>query len=414
MRALARALDGQEAVDLVEAPLRALSMPEELRNEILGAPVPLESYESMAPEQVLAKASEELWERPFADCGSIRTYRWRALGISWTVRCENTLNHIPFAEEFVAVLQIAIADIARSDLCLLPTSVELEVAATDVADIELVESPDNNRLAYRVEIPKSRNSTPGDLERVQSGVLAITTSLLVWCSCLSDSEIDRRLRQVYREGLSSKAFLVRSYSELFIEFCSRATFETRRIRPIAVELTKYFSQRQALELGWRDAPGPGYTKAKSHLFIRNRYRLGLLPVAITLSRLRQSMAFQDWVTARRQEALLDWQILIIIANAVANFRAPVLSGANLERDTEALRTLINREERADDVPFPEEQLYSDLALKTNVALAATAKTWGLTVRSRTPDFTALKQLLDIRYRQSSDDIPHEDLFAPLT
>jgi hypothetical protein len=47
-------------------------------------------------------------------------------------------------------------------------------------------------------------------------------------------------------------------------------------------------------------------------------------------------------------------------------------------------------------------------LKMN--LPAVSKTWGLACHRQTPDFDAVKRFLDERYRHSSDDIRHDDLF----
>ena len=50
VKSLAKAMAGSDAVEKVESPLRALTMPDELREEILTPQLPLEKYESMAIE----------------------------------------------------------------------------------------------------------------------------------------------------------------------------------------------------------------------------------------------------------------------------------------------------------------------------------------------------------------------------
>lgn len=412
MRCIAKILGGDDAVIMVEAPLRTFNAPDHLLAELLGTKVPAGKYESMAIDEILQTSSQELWGRPFADSGQSREYRWRALGITWIVRCENTLSQVPAVEEFVAVLQIGIADAARSDLCLLPTTVWLEVAVMDVPEIDLVEVSDNTRLSYRVSIPQEIEPTPEATQQAQASVLAITTAILVWCSALPEKDIERRLDEAYQDGLPNKVMLARPYRELFLDFCAKADFDARRATRIGPEDGQSFSLRQSDELGWRDGPGPGYDKAKSLATVRRRYQGALLPLHRTLPELRGSTRFQEWIADRRVEGMLDWHILMMLANAVVNYRAPAIGGIDMQREVAALRELMSREERETDTPYPEAELYAlDLNIARMTALAAVAQTSGLNVRSRTPDFHALKRLMDARYGYSTDDVPHEDVFA---
>jgi hypothetical protein len=75
---------------------------------------------------------------------------------------------------------------------------------------------------------------------------------------------------------------------------------------------------------------------------------------------------------------------------------------------------VMREEDSDDPIFDVSYLSAELLewqLKT--LTAATFNTWDLASHRQTPDFTAMKRLLDERYRHSADDIAHNDLFPGL-
>src|SRR5262245_54816485 len=48
-------------------------------------------------------------------------------------------------------------------------------------------------------------------------------------------------------------------------------------------------------------------------------------------------------------------------------------------------------------------------LQQNILTIAALKTWGLAVNTPTPDFKAIKRLLDERYMHSKDDISHSPL-----
>jgi hypothetical protein len=46
-------------------------------------------------------------------------------------------------------------------------------------------------------------------------------------------------------------------------------------------------------------------------------------------------------------------------------------------------------------------------------IVANLKTWGLVSNQRTPDFAAIRRFLDIRYRNSSDGVPHVSYLTDL-
>ncbi|RRH79001.1 hypothetical protein EH244_32140 [Variovorax beijingensis] len=111
-----------------------------------------------------------------------------------------------------------------------------------------------------------------------------------------------------------------------------------------------------------------------------------------LPALRREPGFQTWVAERRAEGLLDWQILALILNAVFNARMSKSIQAN---DVAAHRAFISSEETDATLPYTlEELLAADMKMVKRVSLAAVASTWKLDFRSTTPDFDALKRLLD--------------------
>ena len=117
----------------------------------------------------------------------------------------------------------------------------------------------------------------------------------------------------------------------------------------------------------------------------------------------------------RTEGYLDWQILLIISNQVMNYRVHLTEPTfHPERSKDLSIEFMNREELDTDPYFPEESLYDpQYSQSVFSSLIATTSTWDLQMRRNTPDIQAIKKLMDVRYFQSSDDILHEDIFAPL-
>jgi hypothetical protein len=122
------------------------------------------------------------------------------------------------------------------------------------------------------------------------------------------------------------------------------------------------------------------------------------------------------IARMKDDGLLDWQILSIIANIVCRYqveeRSPGMPPQMLGKE---MRERLYREERDDDPQFDLNHLTDELVkMQQQILSAAAFNTWDLESHRQTPDFTAMKRLLDERYRHSIDDLPHADPFEGLT
>jgi hypothetical protein len=113
----------------------------------------------------------------------------------------------------------------------------------------------------------------------------------------------------------------------------------------------------------------------------------------------------------RQDGLLDWQILALLSNIVCDYQVKLAAGT--DKDPESLAPLLmqrfGRAETKDDPEFPLGLLNKEIIDTFRTVSAASAfKVWGLELHRQTPDFRAMKRLLDVRFRHSTDDIPHGD------
>jgi hypothetical protein len=75
--------------------------------------------------------------------------------------------------------------------------------------------------------------------------------------------------------------------------------------------------------------------------------------------------------------------------------------------------MMSVEESESDLQVPQEFLFSKVEVFEKTNLGANARVWGLALRQQTPNFEALRRLLNVRYHQATDDVPHEDLLSPL-
>ncbi len=412
-RAFAKALNGESVTTLLNAPIAATSMSDDLRNELLIPSTGLAQFEAYSVDEVRDIVQKELFGLPLCDTGPMRTYAWAALGIQWGVTCANEYDTIRQVEQFVAVLQVALADLAKRDLCLLPTQVSIEVEIRDVQRPTLEMRPGNDGSSMKVILPTKALTTPDDLKELQSNTCAIALSVLTQCSCLPAADIMRTFDSAFRDGLSSKVFIVRPYCELFDQFFDATDFNARRENSLVPANSSSYVIRCAPEIAWIDTPGPGYTSAKAKQAIKNRYERAAKPIARTLARLRCSPRFQNWVAQHRANNRKDWWILLVIMNTVLNYRARLsVSPTDVQGFKEFMSKATSETEKADAAEFPEEVLFGEEGkMSESSFMMSTAQIWGLTLRTRTPDIKAFEKLLGVRYGQYADDVEHVDLFA---
>jgi hypothetical protein len=116
--------------------------------------------------------------------------------------------------------------------------------------------------------------------------------------------------------------------------------------------------------------------------------------------------------ALRERGLKDWEILLLISNRVGSYRIEEARPSTHEERKQLLSKFIKSVEGESATPVPAsafsgEEIETQLMVNT----AAIAKTWDLHLHRQTPDFSALRKLLEVRYHITRDDIPHEDIFG---
>ena len=170
----------------------------------------------------------------------------------------------------------------------------------------------------------------------------------------------------------------------------------------------------APELAWPASLSTIYTEAKAKTILRNRYRRNKEIIRLSLPRLLKDERAARIIAELRGSGVPDWQVLTLLSNIVCDYQ--VKSAAESDSDAELLVPLLlerfGRAETKSDAEFPPDRLTRETVetFKT-VLLGAAFKVWGLELHRQTPDFKAMKQLLDVRFRHSADDIPHGDPFG---
>ena len=199
----------------VESAVRELLEATGVRQEVDEA---LESEEASWLNSLTALSPQELASAvgaaPFADTKHERCVSWRALGILWTIRFENDYDTVRAAERFIAMTQILLADLAGSDLCLLPTTVTIRLLLT-TSDAQARDLPSNEGREWEILLRAHDSTNKEAVEQTHVETLAAIMPIISEISVLPTSELDQRTEDLFREGISSKALPAMIYDVLY-------------------------------------------------------------------------------------------------------------------------------------------------------------------------------------------------------
>jgi hypothetical protein len=163
-------------------------------------------------------ADAQLLGRPFDDLGVERIIRFAALGQQWTVRCANRWADVLAAERLAAAAQVLLVELARIDLYLLSTEIDVEVvladAAHDVPTEGRVENlSSNNGRRWRVAL-LGYDGGVLDPDAVSQELLAALSTVLIDISLLGSKRFFEEIEPAFAAGLIAKVTAGRPYDEL--------------------------------------------------------------------------------------------------------------------------------------------------------------------------------------------------------
>lgn len=371
------------------------------------APISMKHFPSL--DNAWSSAQLDLCDHPYCDASESRQLRWSELGLYFTLVCRNALAETRAAEEFAALLQIVLADLADSDLCIPRTDIKLQITVEDVDSPTVDWEPSNDGTSGIVVFPTMPYR--GDL-RPQDIVLTSVFMVLRRVSLLPESRLMSIIEDRFRDGLPSKTMVAMPYQRLYDEFMLAERFE---VQTFDVNFPP-FDLKEHHELAWRDSIGPGYSDAEGAItsILRSRYETSKRVIRSTLPRLLTYSRFLDAVKALRSEGWLDWHILMATATVAMNSR---IAGDPRSRTDIAyaseLGRLLMEEGELPGLPLldPAAFSYERLAMQVDLNMLSTIKSLGLECRQETPNLPAIREFLDRRYRFRIDDIEHEDPFA---
>lgn len=365
-----------------------------------------------SPQAVIDSMVGELHVSPLRDYPEITEIEWSALGIEWKVSAAMGAGASIAAQSLAALFQIIIVELADVDILSLPTTVHIKVSTSSGAQPRMRERTSNTEIRFDVEWPDNY-TFDADWSKSQAVLIGLVAKVLLTASALPATEFEQLLKRSLENGLPLRTFSVRPIREI-MQFLQPEGGE--RAEP-TIELRLPDARVESFvapELAWRASLSTIYTEAKAKTFLRNRYRRNKEIIKLSLPRLLKNERVAQMIAELKDKGLLDWQILTLLSNIVCDYQVKAAAGTNtdLELLTPLLLERFGRAETERDVEFATDALTSEIVKTFQETLLASAfKIWGLELHRQTPDFKAMKQLLDVRFRHSTDDIPHGDPFG---
>ena len=354
--------------------------------------------------------------RPFADLGAVRHIRFAALGTDWTLATANDIESIRLAERLASAAQVVLAALAREDLCLVPTRINVRVENRRGVWAPYAESieplPSNDGREWVVRLEPTKNTPHQKSEEHVLELLAIITKILRDVSLLPEDEFVASLERAFERGLGHKLSPGRPYDELDAAFAEDIQPEIHRPQYNTPWDSRHGSFGAHDELRWNARKGPTYLKDRANELLQTRYQNLAGGLRITVEALASSGMFRDTVETLRASGWLDWHILTAIFNIVMNYRFPEnRADMHSEEANKEMMEAAFRPERATDAPVPVGFFNLDsMDNNRQLSMLFLVKHWGLECHQATPDIPAIEQLLADRYGYWDEDVPHDDPF----
>ncbi len=235
-------------------------------------------------------------------------------------------------------------------------------------------------------------------------------------SALPRPDFDKAFGERMARGLWKRAAWVRPADELMKE--ARELAEARGTLSLPPPSTQQpvVSPLRAEKLEQNFSDPPLYSREKSQEMIATRYAR-LLPFARRIAPdLMTDRSTRELLLSLHKKGMKDWEIISILMNMALQQRTEALMGGPIFGDGMERASLIMQEEAAklmaDEHPTFDRGRLTDKELRFQEGLftMALSRSWRLANNRNTPDFDAIRELLNKRFHQAEDDMPHDDIF----
>ncbi|WP_241280371.1 hypothetical protein [Chryseobacterium cucumeris] len=362
---------------------------------------------------------------PLNDVGSIRIIQFYALGSLWKISFDNSFELLSIGEEFLAAIQIFLAEISLSkiDFHLLKSKIEIELILSDNYRPP-VQKESNEVIKWEVFICFTDEK---DIKKAKKHSAFIASSLLALLnniSLLPYTEFKEKFWKFFGESdLSSKQVSVNLYQKMHRDIYIKEDFEIYNSTSFQKENSLFDLPKENKFMKWQDTLSEKYDKSFSLDAIKNRNNNVKKSIYITLKELKQDPNFSVLINGYRDEGWKDWQILVNMQNFMINhktrvFENQILSNVEDEKFYELFQKMFHKYSLMDEkdcyIKYPLEAFKSkEFKDQFSIGAMAILSTYGLESKLLTPNFSALKEFMDIRFNLRFDDFVENNLLLDI-
>lgn len=351
---------------------------------------------------------------PINDIGIKRTLEWKAYGSVWSISFPNTWLCNSLGEEFAAVFQILLVELASFpiDLHFIRTNVEIEIVESNHLKVP-EQLPSNHSFKWKV-FCKQVNIADKDKIRFQMASLILSMKFLLRdVSMLEDDKFFEIVDKLFHnEALAEKTMTSNLYQRIYRSLFTEEAFNKSHRNVFANELLAINLKEDKL-LEWNDNPSPLYSTDESLKQIEGRYKNAIKATYLTIKNLKKQPGYSEWLNNLREQYWIDWQILLAMFNHILSYKTNrVVAGKAFPSDDIArqefqktFHAIHKKDEKENYVEFPLEFFKGkDFDLQLDQTGFLVLRTWGLENRASFPNFPAIRDFLNHRFNFGIDDV----------
>lgn len=367
----------------------------------------------------------KLTDNPLNDVGKIRCVRFSALGILWNVSFENNYKTTPIAEEFCAIMQIILVELALSkdDLHLLKGAVKIVL---DIGNEKLPPEkiPSKTELIWRIYLNHFDSKEENQIAQYFAETITKFTFIIRELSLLPPEEFDSKYYGLFKKMDSLKKIRVlSSFQRMYRYILKKEEFDEikrENFEPVDYPIEGFPAEN--LLLKWNDKLSEKYNQEKAIEHIKNRFINSRKCVYLTIHKLKTDSEFQSLIKRLRDDDYLDWQITEVIKNFILEYKA-LLQVERMEFESneqveialyENFKKLLQIDEKDCFVDFPFEAFQSERFNSTLESIPELVLgSFGLINNARFPNYKAIKEFLDVRFNMKNDNSDEGNLLVDI-
>jgi hypothetical protein len=307
---------------------------------------------------------------------------------------------------------LAEISLSKYDFHLLRSSVriELEVKSGIHPPEQL---PSNTKFKWKVFIEHcdSKISSEVNLHTARNSVAVMR--ILDEISLLPGGEFRKIFETLFTENdLAGKTLVLGLYQRMYRYMFKKERFDSLQrqyFEPVEASYLNLPKTNPVME--WRSNLSEKYNQERAIDYIKNRFRNSQKCNHITIEKLKKDKNFPTLINELRGKGWLDWQIVLSITNFMLNYKTRLqinqqtfeTEEQGIEAYNKLFREIQSKDEKDCYVDFPLEAFQSaEFKFQLNHTIVIVLEACGFENKSRFPNFSATKELLDIRFNMKND------------